>query len=245
MKRILLCDRRPNLLETIEVLLRHWGYRVLVAHRPEQIGELLAGLKIDLAMIADEFFAEAALRQTLAEQTGIAVITIGDGTLDNGCDHLPLPLDIFSLFALIQKHLERIPRRHLRLPVSVPALLDQNGKEQLCEIISISRHGLFVKSTLIMHTGERLRLTLPLIGLKRELDLAGEVLYVIRPTIENNYLNGFGLEFCDPTDEALQTLERFIERRLLADLADYGHSLTSPTEQPSEASLPILKLLTQ
>lgn len=246
MKRILLCDRRPVLLETIEVLLRHWGYRVLVVNRPEQITELVSELVFDLVLISVDFLKNFEEVDSLLKSKGVPVITMGatDERLTSN-RHLTIPLDVFSLFSLTQQHLEKIPRRHLRLPVKVPALLERDGKEQLCEIVSLSRHGLFVKSSLLMNKGEFLCMILPLIGLKRELDLKGRVLYVIRPAMENNYLNGFGVEFVEPTTESLLSLERFIEQRLMADLADYGHTLPTdpPLTNPLDTSPKLLKLL--
>lgn len=245
MKRILLCDRRPALLETVELLLRHWGYRVLVVHRPEQVAELVDELSFDLALVADDLLTDLAREIEQLHEKQTPIVTLGEPDPTRSAEsHLAIPLDVFSIFALIQKRLERIPRRHLRLPVKVPALIERGGKEQLCEIISLSRQGLFVKSPLLMQQGERLCMILPLIGFKRELELNGRVLYVIRPAQENNYLNGFGLEFVDPADEALQALERFIERRLLAELATYGHTLlANPPHPASSDTEPLLKLL--
>ena len=59
MKRLLLGDTRQPLLETIEGMLKHWGYRVLVSSRPEQIKVLLRETSPDLLILGAEFLANS------------------------------------------------------------------------------------------------------------------------------------------------------------------------------------------
>jgi hypothetical protein len=68
--------------------------------------------------------------------------------------------------------------------------------------------------------GERLKIVLPLMGMKQEVEIDGEVLYNIRPEMENNYLQGFGLGFAPTAPEQVNALQFFIESKVLGEVAE-------------------------
>lgn len=228
MKRLIIGDSRNSLLTTLETILNHWGYRVLASSQPERLALLLREISPNLVILAAEFLhnGDPGLQQAVATRVldeGRPLILLGaDAEKKTTLPHevLDLPLDLFALFGLIQKHLEPIPRRNLRLDLKLPGLLSHGKISQFAEVLSLSTHGLFVKTSLRVPQGTRLQVTLPLFGMHQELEIECRVLYCIQPTLENNYLQGFGLEFSHPSDSSLRALQAFIEGRFLGEVAE-------------------------
>lgn len=229
MSRIVICDSRDKLVTTLESILKHWGYRVLATNDPPRATEFLTEIVPDLVLIgSDLLLANPRLRQALTNGGEIAPATIliehpaveqpplGD------VDCLKVPFDIFELFAYVQKYLEKIPRRNLRLNISLPALISlPQTSDMLADVLSLSSHGLFVKTSLRAEPGQNFVVMLPLFGMKQEIEVPCRVIYTIQPSLENNYLQGFGVEFTSPTDEVLESLRQYLEKRLLEEIATH------------------------
>lgn len=228
MKRVIIGDQREGLLATLETFMRHWGYRVLVSSRPELLHPAIREMRPDLLILGSDLLVDhnAPLYASVAEHLAhhdcplIVLATEPAPAIPFPHEELATPVDIFALFALLQKHLEKIPRRHLRLSVQLPGLLCRGDSTQLAEIVSLSSQGLFIKTALRMREGEILKVVLPLVGMKKELEIASQVLYCIQPGPDNNYLQGFGLGFVDPDPEHLEILQAFIESRFFGEVAD-------------------------
>lgn len=229
MKRLLIGDSREELLSTLEVILRHMGYRVLVSSRPDQLKALLRETSPDLLIMGarllnagDGSLAEAVNHQLFEGSSALIVLREEqvESTLAEPHETLDVPLDLFSLFALVQKHLEEHPRRNLRLAIQLPALLCAGEKCHIADVLSLSIHGLLVKTGYRPAKGDSLRVVFPLMGMKKELELGGRVLYQVEPTPGNNYFQGIGIEFTNLTEETCKQLEEFLEQRFLGDLAE-------------------------
>jgi Tfp pilus assembly protein PilZ/CheY-like chemotaxis protein len=227
MKRLLLADHREELLATLEVILRHWGYRVVASSRPENLDELLRETAPDLLIVgarmaADPRLAGALAREVTQRQRPLIILKSPDVPATPPLPHesLGVPVDLFALFRLMQQHLEKHPRRHLRLAVRLPGLLCAGESCHLAEILSLSSEGLFLRTCFRLGDDTRLKVVLPLLGMKQEVELDGRVLYRVEPTAENNYLQGVGIEFTDLSDEARRQLRSFLKHRFLGDLAD-------------------------
>jgi len=227
MKRLLIGDHREELLSTLEVILRHWGYRVLASSRPEQLEALLRETAPNLLIFGSRLLHDEQSPLTHAVQQRVAdanvpliVLMDTEGTEPVNLVHeaLDVPLDLFALFALVQKHLEKYPRRTMRLALQLPGMLCAGENCQLAEVLSLSLHGLFVKTGFRAAEGNRLRVVFPLLGMKKELELEGRILYRVEPTAENNYLQGIGIEFTALSEETRGVLEAFLEQRFLSDL---------------------------
>ncbi len=67
MKSILVADNRPDLLATLEPILKHWGYRVLSARKAEQITAFLQESSPCLLIIGEALFADRGL--VLSQET--------------------------------------------------------------------------------------------------------------------------------------------------------------------------------
>lgn len=227
MKRLLIGDLREELLSTIEVILRHWGYRVLASSRPEQLEALLQETAPDLLILGSGLLrdgesplARAVHRRVAEGAAPLIVLMEAEGAVPVRTPHeaLAVPLDLFALFALVQKHLEKHPRRTMRLALQLPGMLCAGENCQLAEVLSLSLHGLFVKTGFRAGRGDGLRVVFPLLGMQKELELEGRILYRVEPSAENNYLQGIGIEFTALSAETRSVLEAFLEQRFLSDL---------------------------
>lgn len=234
MKRLLIGDNREKLLSTLEVILKHWGYRVLVTSRPEQLEALIAESPPHLLIVGTCLLREdrSALREKIIGQVrdrGCPLIILRDtgSPVSVGVEHeaLEVPLDIFALFALIQRHVEKVPRQNLRLALRLPGMLCRDGACQLTEVMSLSRQGLFIKTGFRLEKGDELRVLFPLVGMKKELEVDGRVLYRIQPDPENNYLQGVGIAFTHLNAENREALEAFIESRFLREISERERDL--------------------
>lgn len=228
MKRLLIGDSHDELLSTLEVILRHWGYRVLVSTRPAQLEELLRETSPDLLVMGARLLMHqnSALAQSvnryvverkcplivLQEEPLIAITTAPHETLG-------VPLDLFNLFSLIQKHLEKHPRRNLRLAIRLPGMICTDKACHLAEVLSLSSNGLFVKTGFRPADDAELNIIIPLMGMKKELELQGRVLYRVDPGPDNNYFQGLGIEFATLGEDARKSLKAFLAHRFIGDLA--------------------------
>jgi hypothetical protein len=228
MKRLLIGDSREELLSTLEVILRHWGYRVLVSSRPAQLEDLLRETSPNLLVMGARLLMEqeSSLARAVnhhVRQAGCPLIVLQEEqvTVHPAVPHetLGVPPDPFSLFSLIQKHLEKHPRRNMRLAIQLPGMLCTGEVCHLAEVLSLSSNGLFVKAGFRPAEGELLRVFFPLLGMKQELELDCRILYRVEPGPGNNYFQGFGLEFTGLAEEARQALQAFLEHRFIGDLA--------------------------
>jgi Tfp pilus assembly protein PilZ len=226
MKRLLIGDCRESLLSTLEVILKHLGYRLLVSSQPKQLKAFLQESSPDLLVLGTDLLVDdpslaEKVREKITEASSPLVL-LGDRVPKELAkvphDLLEVPLDIFALFELIQKYLEKIPRKNLRLAVKLPGLLCRGGTCYLAEVLSLSANGLFMKTGFLMGQGDLLNVVFPLFGMKKELEIEGRVLYFVHPGPENNYRQGVGVEFHHMKEEDQRLLQTFIETRFLGDV---------------------------
>ncbi len=229
MKRVLIGDRREALLSTLEVMLKHWGYRVTVSSRPDQVKAFLEQTSPDLLIIGAGMLAEnrtslgkAVEARAAAGPAPLVVLGEHEVAVKPGipCETMAVPIDLFALFEIVQKHLEKFPRKNLRLTVKLPSLFSSGESSCLAEVMSISTRGMFVKTGIRMGNRDPVRVVLPLLGMKKELEIDGKVLYCVLPGPENNYLQGVGIEFSELGEDTQAALEGFIEKMFLGELSD-------------------------
>jgi Tfp pilus assembly protein PilZ len=234
MKRLLLADCRDELLTTLEVILKHWGYRVLATSRPADILQSLQTSPPELIIVGEDLLdspsdqLNRAFRHLLQEQkTAIVLLKTAVGTASPpaGIPRLDVPVDLFELFELVQAHLESQPRRNLRLAVKFPGMVCQGERSNLAEVISVSSHGLFIKTTFQLEDDDNLRIIIPLLGMKKELDLPGKVIYRVEPSVQNNYRQGVGIEFTALGEVEQGLLAKYVEMRFLEELSESRRGL--------------------
>jgi len=228
MERLLVGDLREDLVSTLEVILKHWGFRVLASSDEENIARALEHSETAL-LIAGEGILDATsprLKESLdriLQSPAPALIALDPPParpLPGSAARLAVPVDLFRLFELVQYFRKTCPRRHLRLDVKLPGMIYHDQQSHLAEVISISSHGLFIKTTFRMERNDSFRVVIPLFGMRQELDLAGRVVYRMEPAAENNYRQGVGIEFADIDERNRRTLEDYLEKVLLGNLAE-------------------------
>ncbi len=227
MKRLILGDLRMPLLATTETILKHWGFRVLASSREEQIRSIINETPPDLLILGSGILHHGGQRLL---KTIEKPVRSGDCPLivleDEECpvsvslphEMLTAPINVFALFEHVQKHLEKYPRKNLRLPLRIPGMLSRENACYLADVLSLSTQGLFIKAVDKMTPGDTLTVIIPLVGMKKELELEGRVLYNVNPGPENNYLQGVGIEFTNLDDERTLNLQNFIKHRFLGEL---------------------------
>lgn len=221
MKCLLLADDRLDLLATLEPILKHWGYRVLTATNVAQANTFLAGSAPAILIIGSHLLNHPELHLPQPDLPLLALKhpDASPSELKPGMV-LSVPVDIFALFALIQSRVEQHPRRNLRLRLRLPGMYRTKGEDYvLAEVLSLSMAGLFFRSPMKLAKDDRISAVFPLLGHGKELEVTGNVLYVVEPTPQNNYMQGFGLGFSSLTPEQAPLLERFIEESFLNQVA--------------------------
>jgi Tfp pilus assembly protein PilZ len=248
MKRLLIGDHRDDLLSTLEIILRHWGYRVLVSSQPPQIKELLRETTPSLLVMGarlltqqDTALVQAVNHHVLERKCPLIILQEETVPVSIAVPHetLGVPLDLFSLFSLIQKHLEAHPRQNLRLAIRLPGMLCTGETCHLAEVLSLSTNGMFVKTSFRAAENANLRVTIPLMGMKKELEIKGRILYRVEPGSGNNYFQGVGIEFTELNEESHQALQEFLAHRFIGDLATRpgGEQLRFTAKQPRQGGI--------
>lgn len=243
MKRLLVAETRYELLSTLEVILKHWGYRVLALTRPDDILQSLATYPPDLLIVGADLLQSPseplnrALRHLLQDPTSPTLVLKNQADIalrHSGGVNLDVPIDLFVLFESVQTYLEKHPRRNLRMAVALPGMVCQKERSNLAEVISVSKQGLFIKTNFQLGDDETLRVILPLLGMNKELDLRSRVIYRMEPSLLNNYQQGVGIEFTELSENESRDLEDYLEKQFLEELAD---SQRGPDLDPSQIRL--------
>lgn len=148
----------------------------------------------------------------------------------NGCSSLPAEFlaritditerDPFTINALLQRYIPTYSRQHPRLGTRLPGLFSRvTSSGQICEIINLSPGGAFIRTTESLPScGEELLLVVPLLGLRKEVELECSVVSRILPSEFNNYIQGIGVRFtAEEGSPALAELNIFVRYVLAND----------------------------
>ncbi len=229
MKNILIADNRPDLLATLEPILKHWGYRVLSTCKADQVMTFLKESTPCLLIIGEELFADQNLRldpeTTQRIKTGdLPVIALKqDGAetaeLPPG-ETLEVPVELFELFSFIQSQVEKHPRQNLRLRLRLPGMYSVEDEEFiLAEVLSLSMRGLFFKAPSRSKKGDRVTVVFPLLGQCKEIEVKSTILYTVEPESGNNFFQGFGVGFDDIPENQKEQLHQFIKDHFLREVS--------------------------
>lgn len=229
MKCFLLADNRPELLATLEPILKHWGYRVLAATSCAQTNAFLEQSEPCLLLIGKQILSDPGLcvdEKICARLAsgGIPLLALEqDETRPPKIqpkDTLTVPIDIFTLFSFIQRFVEKHPRQNLRLRLHIPGMYRTHGTEYtLADVFSLSMRGLFLKASTRLNLGDTLSVVFPLLGHCKELEVKATVLYTVQPDNRNNFMQGFGISFDELSDEEQINLQKFVEERFLKEVS--------------------------
>lgn len=229
-KKILALHSQKNILGSLDLVLGNWGYPLVTVFSPQELNSRLKKIKprlllVEGALLAHEQLSSFPLLSRLVKSKETIIAQLGPGTSISGLPAhfmLELPLNIFALYDMIQKCLEAIPRQDVRVKVRLPGMVRPGDKHfNLGEVLCLSAGGMFIRSGTPITTGTKLEIILPLLGMKRELEVTGEVIYQVVPSAENNYNQGIGIQFDRISSDARKLLEKYLEMRLVDDLSEH------------------------
>ena len=229
MKNILIADNRPDLLATLEPLLKHWGYRVLSTSKADQVILFLRESKPSLLIIGEELFADPSLELDSEaiqriKSADLPVIALKQDATKvaklTPSATLEVPVELFELFSFIQKHVEHHPRQNLRLRLKLPGMYSISGDEFiLADVLSLSMQGLFFKAPTRIQKGDRVTVVFPLLGHCKEIEVKSTVLYTVHPEAGNNFFQGFGVGFDDIPENIKEQLQQYIREHFLNEVS--------------------------
>ncbi len=235
MKSILLADSRPELLATIEQILKHWGYRVLSTTKIEQIATFLAESEPALFIIGQEMYARSddfldkdTIERLRTGKLPLIVLKQGDNEAPQltAGQFLDVPMELFELFAFIQSKVENHPRHNLRLRLRLPGMFSVEDEEYiLADVMSLSMRGLFFKASARLKKGDRVNVVFPLLGHCKELEVKSTVIYVVQPEPKNNFAQGFGVTFDDFPPSQHDNLQRYIKDCFLKEVSSNANGV--------------------
>lgn len=241
MKRVLIASRENNLMSNLDLILKHWGYRPLSSAHRDDICDMLQVTDPEL-VIFDAPWLRAHAEDLAAliprmEQNAIRLAVLDDCKaplphLSPLLSYRKIPSDIFSLYGLTQAVLQNHPRRRLRTDIYLPGMFRREGRPwDLTQILTLGTGGVFIRSGYRLNPSENLQLCVPLFGMKEELETLGRVTYEVQPTPENNYLQGYGIEFTSLSAAAQKSLSRYVAGCFVRDLENPRHEkiLNFPT----------------
>ena len=229
MKNILVADNRPELLATLEPILKHWGYRVLSTSKADQVMPFICESRPSLLIMGEEIFAAQDLaldsKTTESIKTGeLPTIALkqdnSETTAITPGATITVPFELFELFAFIQRQVEKHPRQNLRLRLKLPGMYSiVEGDFILADVLNLSMHGLFFKAPTRAKKGDRIKVVFPLFGHCKEIEITSTVLYTIQPDSENNFFQGFGVVFDDLPQDYKNQLQMFIREHFLKEVS--------------------------
>jgi len=248
LKRILVGDNREELLSTLEVILKNWGYRVLVTSSPDGFTSMLNDLSPDLIIAGPTILSNSGIQAHL-KGAKAPLLILQDSQIkpirNLAGEPIDYPVDIFKLFESVQKYLETIPRKNIRIKVQMPSMYYHGNIPCIAEVISLSVEGMFIKTGSRIDGLDQVRIVLPLIGMQKEIELEGKVIYTVEPLQRNNYQQGMGIQFCriDSENEAL--LQKYVENLLVSELSEHNDSENALdlSQLHSQPIIPTLNLL--
>ncbi len=243
MKRVLVASCQENLLSTITLVLKQWGYRTIGSCKSEELHELVDTVAPQLVVLDDAWLTQqspdvrSALLAHLNTNTAhLALITAADSPLAeiSRAHHiLPSPVNIFSLYSLTQTLLEDYPRRNFRTSINLPVMFRRQSRSwELARIDTLGTGGMFIKTGHRLQAGEVLGLCVPLLGMHEELEMIGQVVYAVEPCPENNYMQGYGISFSGMEGNSTSALNDFLEDLFFmrVDKADGNRESFDPTD---------------
>ena len=255
MKRVLVASCQENLLSTITMVLKQWGYRTTGSCQHEELRELVDTVGPQLIVLDENWLSQqdtdsrtALLAHLEANPAHLALISSDDAPaaeIHRPHHILPSPVDIFSLYSLTQNLLENHPRRNFRTSVNLPVMFRRQGRGwELARIDTLGTGGMFIKTGFRLTPNEILTLCVPLYGMKEELEMVGQVVYIVEPTPENNYMQGYGIAFAGVDGKNAEMLNNYLENLFFnrVDEADGNRQLFDPSDLRRQPSCPLPSL---
>ncbi len=228
---ILVVDSEAETLNYTTMLLRNFGYNVIMAGSGLDARAIIADVSPVLIITGvtvddksgDEFIAELRKNPAAAAIPFIPILHADDpaesrraydlGALE--CLYLPITPD--RLYRLIQKHTAEAPRTYLRIRTDLPATIFRSGSLDgvSATVISISDLGMFVRTEEPYDAGSRITCRVSVGGC--EIDIEAKVLYTFRAQEGPYGVPGMGLEFVSLSGHGWTVIRQFIRKEITSD----------------------------
>lgn len=205
------------------LLLRVLGVEATLIRDENGLSEALLqsdpGLFIfDRALLGEAFPVLGTSCFRWLDQGGGVALTGTEGLWPIPANFLSRAIDIadrdpFAINILMQNFVSSYSRLYPRLETRLPGLYARGaGKVQICEIMNLSPGGAFIRTTeALPASGEELQLCVPLIGLRKEIEISSRVVRQVLPNELNNYSQGIGVRFiADKNSSAFTELNNYV-----------------------------------
>jgi Tfp pilus assembly protein PilZ len=124
----------------------------------------------------------------------------------------------------------------LRISVHLPGIIFREAGCSFGDILSLGTGGAFIKTGCNnLRRDEPVDVIIPLMGMKKELEISSRVIYHISPTPENNYQQGVGISFSRPDPETVREIYEYISHSLLTGVSAET-AQPRPESEPSHAT---------
>ncbi len=242
-RSILTVDGTSSILFSMEMLLRRLEYRVDTARSGlealRNIGRRLPWLVLSEAVLPDmsgPSLLERIKQNALSCSVPVIILTgvtdpgIREECMRLGCSaYLLKPVDPELLYATLQRASESVPRAHIRLTTSLPAVIGDGsalgGAARTEEVTAISEGGMYVKT----RYPQPLNALTPVLVVLRGREIRAKAVVVHIGTAGTSAFQapGMGLKFTEISDADRAMIRDFIREQLAADAASAG-SAASP-----------------
>lgn len=155
-------------------------------------------------------------RMILSEETGLRKASDREGPDSD------FPFDLVLLQERIEKKLPPFPRKHIRMTTRLPCVFSFNEKNYFGEIKSLGTGGAFIRiAGYGLRAGDLFQLGVPLFGMKKELEIQSQVVYLLPPGPGEICSPGIGVTFLSPDPESVDAVQDFIRFSLLNEIAPF------------------------
>lgn len=171
-------------------------------------------LVADRQLLHHEVSASSPCILQWIDHKGAIVVTgpRSSDTFDFPVEEMDGEIDLHVINQLLLKHLPSYSRRVPRVTTRLPGIYTTGKNHHLCEIANLSLGGAFVRTgTLPPSIGSDIRIHIALLGLRKEVELDGQIVRQTVPQEQNNYQQGFGVQFSQESDFPSGLLQDYVK----------------------------------
>lgn len=210
----------------IQTLLQRLAFHVEVFHQLDGALSHVGKGVPDVLLIVRDFMLELSPKttQSLARvaNAGCTLVVLGDEPLPPlpfPCERLPVAAELRDLHQLLGRCVESYSRQQPRIETNLPGLYANGDNSYFCEIVNLSASGAYIRlGTPFAQGVESVRLYIPLLGMKKELELHSDIVFQTKPSEENNYQQGAGIRFRIDDESMVRQLEEYLAFTVNDDL---------------------------
>jgi CheY-like chemotaxis protein/Tfp pilus assembly protein PilZ len=174
---------------------------------------------IDGYQVTKHFKAALSTREIPVVVTSVQTSAkVKKAAIDAGADlfvEQPLPRQYF--IEKVKKLLEKTTRNHERVSIHGDLEYEVDGVSHRCPIGDLSTSGVLLATEATIAIGTVVNLSFSIPGYKKPIQVAGEVVRIIKPTDNPNRDFGIGIRFAEFLGDSQKRLEKYIEKEAIKD----------------------------